>query len=216
MKTLVELVNRWNEFDNLHPNSGIDDFCRYYLIQKRESTANEQMVGGIIPPFTDALLAKLLGRISLIHDMLSRIALSKLDIQIEWYYFLQSIYKLKEVRKTELIQHNLAEYSTGMSILDKLKGMGYITEHDDPGDNRAKLIRITEMGEKQLQKCHTQLGKVVTLIFGDLLDEDKKLIIHLLKDVEIKYSKLVYKAKQQDFESFIKEQQMVKSAEAGI
>ncbi|WP_343746560.1 hypothetical protein [Chitinophaga sp.] len=46
--------------------------------------------------------------------------------ELEWFYFMNTIYQLKEVKKTQVIQYNFTEQTTGIDILHKLKKRIYL------------------------------------------------------------------------------------------
>lgn len=194
----VELINAWAGFDEQYPEAGIEDFCRHYLIKKREEENTGEIAGGILPPQIDNILLKLLGRIASMGQIYSREVLRDLpDIQLEGFYYLTSIRQLGESRKTDIIHQHLSELSTGIDILNRLKASGFITERPDPSDKRARLIKMSPAGERILFQCFRRMAKVGSILFDELAEEDKKLCIQLLKTVEIKHSKLALKAKNQ-------------------
>ncbi len=104
---------------------------------------------GLPPPDLDTVFAKLIGRLAGMQTVYSKMALQSIPgFELEWFYFLNSIYQLKEVKKTQIIQYNFTEQTTGIDILNKLKKARYIAVRTDPDDKRAKLVSITKAGKK--------------------------------------------------------------------
>ena len=201
MNKAVELINEWAEFDEQYPKADIEDFCRHYLIKKREKDNKGEIASGALPPQVDNVLMKLLGRIASMGQIYSREMLRDIpEIQLESFYYLTTIMQFGESRKTDIINHHLSELSTGIDILNRLKESELIVERADPTDKRAKLIKVSQKGQQLLFKCFRRMSKVGSILFDDLADEDKKLCIQLLKNVEIKHAKLALEVKTQGLE----------------
>lgn len=202
MNKAVELINEWGKFDQEHPEADIEEFCRHYLIKKREQENQEKISDGLEPPQLENLLLKLLGRISGIGRIYAREMLSTIpEIQLEGFYYLNSIMHQGESRKTDIIKHHLSELSTGIDILNRLMSEDLIQERTDPSDKRAKLVSITEKGRQILFKCYRRMSQVGSLLFDEVSEEDRKLCVQLLKNVEIKHFKLALKVKNEGLEA---------------
>lgn len=189
MNKIVELVNEWYAFEQDHSGAGLGDFCRYYLIREREQHQEGDMVGGVIPPRTNDQMSKLLGRIVGIFSVYARKAAGESPLQMEEFYFLNSIRFLGESKKTDIINFNFTELSTGMDILKRLKKAGLTIERTDPNDRRSKLVKATEKADAVLMSFYRLAGMVGDIMFGSMPEEDKRLCIQLLKNVEIRHSK---------------------------
>lgn len=204
MNKAAVLINEWAVFDEKYPGANIEDFCRHYLITKREEreeNKNEEIAEGILPPQIDTMFLKLLSRISAAGGVYCRKALSDIPaITLDGFQYLGSIYHKGESRKTDIINYNLSELSTGIDTLNKLLDEGFITERKDPSDKRAKLVKHTKKGEEMLFECYRRLHSIGSLLFDELTEEDKKLCIQLLKNVEIKHSKLALRVKKSELD----------------
>ena len=205
MNKTVELVNRYAEFEDSHPDSGIEDFCRYYLAFRREKETMDNLFDGEMPPREDIILAKLIDRISRIHMIYIQIAMNGMKIQhFEEFSLLSAIAHLKTPRKTEVIYHTINELSTGLNLLAGMKKRGYINERDDPEDKRSKRLSLTPKGKKILQGCYERFSKIPELLFKDLNHEDIQLCIQLLKNIDLKFSRLWQNDKGRSLEEISK------------
>lgn len=201
MNKAVQLINEWAQFDEQYPEADIEEFCRYYLIQKREQENEKRISDGLEPPQLENLLLKLLGRISAIGQIYARQALEDLpEIQLEGFYYLNSIRHRGESRKTEIIRHHLSELSTGIDTLNRLKKEQLIKERTDPSDKRARLVSITDKGRKTLFQCYRRMSGVGSILFDEVAEEDRKLCVQLLKNVEIKHAGLALEVKEKGLE----------------
>jgi DNA-binding MarR family transcriptional regulator len=202
MNTTVELVNQWAAFEEKHSQGNIEDFCRHYLITRREKENTGKLFGKMgLPPKNIITLTKLLNRINKLNTLYIQLAMSETGVEhLDEFLFLTTIANMKTPMKTEVIYYNFSELSTGLLILERLKKKKYITEYDNPDDKRSRQIKITSRGEKILKGCYARFGKVHEMMYRDLSEDDIKLCIQLLQNVEIKFSALWQKHKGRMFE----------------
>jgi len=200
----VELVNEWAKFEENYPNAGIDEFCRYYIINARQKQSQEELFQGAIPPPPDISLVKLMGRLTRMFLMYADPAIKENGIRhLDDFLFLNVIHQRKEPRKTEVIYEAMTEVSTGLLILTYLKQKKLITEFDDPVDKRSKRVKMTDDGIKLLFKCYHDLSDVGQMMFGDVPKDDINLCIQLLKNVDSKFAKLWYQHKGKSLDEVI-------------
>ena len=206
MNKTVELVNKWAEFEERHPDGSIEDFCRSYLAHQRRGQEQGALVGGVVPALSDALLMKIIGRISKLNMAYANIALKGTELnQIEEFGILQTIRKEKKPRKTEVIYANLFELSSGTDMLNRMKKRGLIREYGDKEDKRSKRLELTEKGEAVADASIPRIEKNAKMLLNSLQTEDKELCIQLLKNIEIKLSAQWQKHKAKDFEEIYQE-----------
>lgn len=216
MNKTVQLVNEWGAFEEMYPEATIEDFCRHYLIKTREAQHTEEIREGLVPPDIDNYLLKVLGITFNIGEFYMRQAIKDIkETSITGLYFLNSIKWLGESRKTDIINHHLAELSSGIDTLNRLLKEELIEERPDPEDGRARLVRITEKGEQLLFACFEKVKIGSEILFLDLSDDDKKLIIQLLKGIEPKHAKLALEARHTDLHT-IKEKLMKEKEGEGL
>jgi|SRR5690554_2088350 len=203
MSELVKLISVWEEYAKKNTNFSATDFCMYFLAKE----SNNQLFEGLAPPDLDTTFAKLIGRLAGMQTAYSKMALQDMPgFELEWFYFLSSIYHLKEVKKTHIIQYNFAEQTTGIDTLNKLKKQGYIAERSDPDDKRAKLVSLTPEGEKVLFDLYKILYKPTLLMYHNIDYKDKQVVINILKDTEQKHQHILSNTKGKSIdELFIEE-----------
>lgn len=181
----VELVNHWADFEKTHPDASMLDFCRYMLIKEREDNADEQFLGGVVPPDLYSKLAKLVGRISKMHAGLVLPILKENGISsFEDFAFLNSVFNLKQPRKTDVINSNFIELSSGLLILDRLKKNGWISEKEDDADKRSKRLSILPKGKKLLEVVYKRMAVLNKECFGNIPDDDIMLCVKLIGPAE--------------------------------
>lgn len=206
MNKTVALVNEWGSFEAKHPEGNIEDFCRYYLASKQKVPTKGPLVGGVVPALNDALLLKIIGRISKLNMSYANMALKGTGLnQIEEFGILLTIKQEQNPKKTELIYANLFELSSGTDMLTRMKTRGLIKEYNDKEDKRSKRIELTAKGEKTIKDCYERIRKNAIMLMHDLSNDDKDLCIQLLKNVEVKFSALWPQHKGRPFDEIFDE-----------
>jgi DNA-binding MarR family transcriptional regulator len=191
MNQTVKLVNLWAEFEENHHGATIIDFCRYFLIRTRENKNKASLFDGEKPPRPDIALTKLMDRFARLHMVYVQLALEDMDIEhFGEFNLLSAIANLENPKKTEVIYYTITELSTGLSLLAGMKNKGYITEQDDAVDKRSKRLGLTHEGEKILQACYYKFSKIPEMLFMEIDKYDIELCLQLLKNIDIKFSKL--------------------------
>lgn len=202
MGELTKLISAWETYTQKNPGLSATEFCMHFLAQE----SNQQLFSGLTPLDIDTVFAKLIGRLASMQTAYAKMALQELPgFELEWFYFLNTIYQLKEVKKTQVIQYNFTEQTTGIDILNKLKKQGYISERTDPDDKRAKLVSITKAGEKVLAKVYPLLYKPNLLMYHNIDPKDKQVVINILKDTENKHQELFSNAKNRSIDDMLTE-----------
>jgi DNA-binding MarR family transcriptional regulator len=206
MNRTVELVNLWAAFEEKYPKGSLEDFFRYQLVSRREKGSSGKLVGGIIPTNTPGLMFKIIGRLARLHSMYSNMALAGTGVnQIEEFGMLLTIELQVNPRKTEVIYDNLMELSSGTDMVNRLIKRGFVTEHNDKEDKRAKRLQLTATGAKAIVKSKEKIIKMVGMMAIDMETEDQLLCIQLLKELEIKFSERWQKDKASTFEEVYKD-----------
>lgn len=206
MEKTIQLVNLWGEYVRRHPEADIADFCRHLLISQREDKSKESLVGGIIPPKTDSLLMKIIGRIHKLHVIYISKAFDGTSLnQVEEYGILITINSKKNPIKSDVISSNLLEPSSGTDMLNRLKKKGLIKEYPDKEDGRSKRVELTRAGEKTVMQCRGKMEQLSGMMLHDMTEDDKLLCIQLLKMVEIKFSELWLQHKRTSFDEVYSE-----------
>lgn len=203
MSELIKLISAWEAYAQKNPvHISATEFCMYFLAKE----SNSELFSGLTPPDLDTVFAKLIGRLAGMQTAYSKMALQEIPgFELEWFYFLSSIYHLKEVKKTQVIQYNFTEQTTGIDILNKLKKLGYVAERTDPDDKRAKLVSITKAGEKILFKLYQLLYKPTLLMYNGIDHKDKQVIINLLKDTEHQHQELLSNSRNKSIDELLLE-----------
>ncbi len=192
MNKPVELLVTWDAFNQRFPNASLEDFYRHSLAKRAKNDKKSEEKG---------ILLKIMGRIMSAFALYHRAAMENIKMpSAESFFFLNGIAHVGEVRKTQLINHLFFEYTTGMEAIKKLIDTGMVKEKPDPSDRRATLLALTPKGEKLLTAGYQQSSKVSEILLNDLDPDDVGLVLHILRDIEEKHSRLAIEFKNKNFE----------------
>jgi len=205
MNKTAEIVMLWSEFEEKHPTAEIDDFFSYYLIKKRDETSQKLTPFLNQPYAAHSLLAKLIGRLMRLNSYYANVALKEIGIGgLEEFTYLLTVHKLNEPKKTEVININFHELSSGLLIIDRLKNKKLLIEKANESDKRSRLLKLTEEGEKKLTEAEHQLARVSGMFYDRLPEGDIKLCLKLLSPLEVIFSNLWLDHRGQTFEEIYK------------
>ena len=201
MNKTIQLVNEWGDFETAYPDANIDDFCRHYLATHQQQKNEGPLTGGVVPPTSEGLLLKMIGRIHRLNMSYANNAIENTGIkQVEEFGILLTVQQERNPKKSEVIYANLFELSSGTDMLNRLIKRGLIKEYDDKDDKRSKRIELTAAGMKAIELCTARMRKVASMMTIDLSEDDKQLCIQLLKNIEVKYSGLWQQNKDRPFD----------------
>ena len=93
------------------------------------------------------------------------------------FSFLYHMSLTDSFRKMELIKMHHLEPPSGIEVLKRLLKKGLIEEFDDADDRRAKRIKITDKGRKELEVVLPKMSEVFSLMTADLSLNEK---LHML------------------------------------
>ena len=99
------------------------------------------------------------------------------------FSFLYHLYHTDSFRKMELIKMHHLEPPSGIEVLKRLLNKGLIEEYDDADDRRAKRIKITDKGKKELQVVMPKMTEVFRLMTAELSLNEKLHMLAFLKQM---------------------------------
>lgn len=199
MKPVVQLVEEWTAFEEANEQPTVEAFCRYYLQKQRPKPKQAGKKGERI--MNGAYLLKTLGRILSAYSLYFRSAVNHIGIPpAESFYYLNGLFHLGEVRKSDLINYMFAETTTGMEVINRLIREEKIDERTSPDDKRAKLIKVNPKGIAALDEYYKISGKVVEMTFKGVDDDILTDCYEMLKYCEQRNSAIAIELKNKPFD----------------
>ena len=99
------------------------------------------------------------------------------------FSFLYHLNLTDSTRKMELIKMHHLEPPSGIEVLKRLLNKGLIEEFDDADDKRAKRIKITAKGKKELEAVMPKMSEVFHLMTAELSLNEKVHLLAFLKQM---------------------------------
>lgn len=90
----------------------------------------------------------------------------------------------ESLSKTELIQKNVHEKTTGMEIIKRLIKQNLIYQFNDEKDKRSQRVAITEEGKIAIFSILHKLEDVSTIMTGNLTELEKNSLSAILKKLD--------------------------------
>ena len=174
LKIIQELIEN---FDVYHQKASAHDlnlknFARWLyekevLVQDPESAAVDEMhLNGELAYMISAMYKRF--------KSYSKKALAGSElISADEFSFLVHISFAGSFRKLEIIKLHLLETPSGFEIIKRLLSKSLIEEFDDPDDKRAKRVKLTKKGEKEIENVSQNMNEVFQLMGGNLSLEEK-------------------------------------------
>jgi len=201
----VELVNLWHEYQQKHNNASLTDFFRYSLMaDEHHSSPDAEEHYKEIP--LDARLSRCMGRVIRFQSMYARKALSEVDFKnLDDFLYLNTIKRMGNPKKSEVIYENVSEFSSGTEIIKRLVQLGLVEESVDPDDRRSKRLTVTPRGQEILLKCYEKMQAVSSMALSCLSTDDKELLFSLLLPVDTLHSSLYEQMRNKNIDEITKE-----------
>ncbi len=112
-------------------------------------------------------------------------ALAKAPIQTpDEFAFLITLLSFESLTKTELIQKQIMEKTSGIEVIKRLKNLGFIEQFADHVDKRSVRVRITDSGRSTIYTLLPEIGKVSQIVIGNLKEHEINQLTFLLKKLD--------------------------------
>lgn len=102
-------------------------------------------------------------------------------ITIDDFGYLAGIWQRGGCTKTEIIEMNIHEKTTGMEVIKRLLNHELIEQIDDTHDRRSKRLLITDKGRGVLFGTFGEMRKASLIIAGNLNEVEKLQLLYLLQ-----------------------------------
>lgn len=192
---LLEVIEHLSAFELQNPrteNLTLADFVGYLNGQAGIPNIKERQDSGDKAPWvvdmgeeTDSTIARLVVIMNRYAKSYIKKALDGSRIQTgEEFSYLIILLTFDSLTKTELINKNIMEKTSGTEVIKRLLNLGFIHEFDDQEDKRSKRISISEEGRAELYKILPKMHEVTSLVAGNLNQHERATLAYLLKKLD--------------------------------
>lgn len=218
MKTksiLIELIDFLDEFEKEREEVGVEmnmsDFLGFMNSKyKSENVKTRQLIGDYQGykyeekngPATDiSILIVLMFRYAkgYIKKALRDSAIKTADE----FSFLMTLMTYDSLSKSELIQKQVMEKTSGTEIINRMIKMGLIESFNDEADKRSVRVKMTVAGRMEIIKILPEMQKVSKIVTGNLSETEKSTMAYMLRKLEHYHNDIFTNKKDSELEELI-------------
>jgi DNA-binding MarR family transcriptional regulator len=100
------------------------------------------------------------------------------------FSFLITLLTFESLTKTELINKQIIEKTSGTEIIKRLLNQELISEFADPDDKRSVRVAITPKGKNEIFSILPEMGVVSHIVTGNLTDNEISTLSYILKKLD--------------------------------
>jgi DNA-binding MarR family transcriptional regulator len=177
---LKQLIDLWEVFENEGDGSSLLDFSEWMTVQLKKSPdlnvktlpvklkTDPGDVNKYVQSLSDsARFLEYISRISRYHELYMRKFLAELPVNNRTeFLFLKTLMQWERVKKTDLINIHLVDYTTGMDTIKRLIKSDLLMETPDENDKRAKLLEITDKGREVIGMVEKRVGDEMNMFLA--------------------------------------------------
>lgn len=120
------------------------------------------------------------------------------------FSFLITLLTCDNLSKTELIQKQIMEKTSGTEIINRLLKLGLIEQWNDEMDKRSIRVKISDTGRLELFKILPNMRMVSQIVSGNLSETEKVMLAYLLRKLEMHHNAIYHTKKDYDLGMLMK------------
>ena len=117
--------------------------------------------------------------------------------------FLVTLYPSRILSKTDLIDENILEKTTGVEIIKRLKNRGYLEESADLEDKRKKNVQLSPKGKSLVELLDEDLQQVAVVMGATLTSKEQVQLFYLLKKLDTAHRKVYMDSRDASLEEIL-------------
>lgn len=206
---LKEILDYLENFEEMHKNYNkltTEMFIDFLQEKKLKNNIEKRKIGGTSDPIIEKRGNNIDTEIAVFVTIMSRYAkvyikkaLHNSIIQTsEEFSFLIVLITFDKLTKTELINKNVMEKTSGTEVINRLINNKLIEQHNNPNDKRSRLIAITEKGKQVIYELLPKMSVASNIIAGNLTESEKAVLFNLLKKLDLFHSSIFLNERNND------------------
>ena len=194
---IVEIVNVFHQFKQENPQANIGDFCKHYLASEKMREIEKYLPSHQWEVPIESQLGRAYGKLWRFINLELKSLAERVEMDtVEEIWYLGGMFDLNNPTKSDLIYYHMAEFSSGIAVINRLLHKQYLEEFPDAHDKRAKRLRITEAGKEKLFSCFQHLEMMSKEIFSYLSQDEKEILYQILAKLERNHASKYEASKQ--------------------
>lgn len=208
-KIILDILDYLEEYENQSDSNGRQmstaDFIGFMNIAHRpDNVGIDKIRGGTeswkVDKYTEdrtatnvSILVSLLFRYA---KMYSRKAMKESGIKtVDEFALLITLMTHEHITKQELINEQVLEKTSGMEIVNRLIRQGYIQQFAGAKDRRSKLLKITDIGAREIISILPRMNQVSKIIVGNLSHTEQNLLTYLMRKLDSFHNEIFLREK---------------------
>lgn len=156
------------------------------------------------------MAGSLIGKMGRYVDHYAKKSMPKTQLaSIEEFTYLIVMLQEQSMTKSELINHNAHQITTGTEIIKRLISKGYLQQTNDLKDKRSVRVSITDLGRAAIYSTASTAKFLSVIATGILSDQELIFLVNILRKLDDFHKAIFQEAKQLELEELV--QKYVKS-----
>ncbi|MEL6625892.1 MAG: MarR family winged helix-turn-helix transcriptional regulator [Bacteroidota bacterium] len=184
-KFLQHLLQVFDQYQDQDLPLETQDFGMWLVAQEERNPDEtlEQEVASHISTY--------LGKMGKFFSFYHKKVLKQTDLtSLDELIFLVTLYPSRILSKTDLIDENILEKTTGVEIIKRLKNRGYLEESADLEDKRKKNVQLSDKGKSLVELLDEDLQQVAVVMGATLTSKEQVQLFYLLKKLDTAHRKV--------------------------
>lgn len=184
LKNLLEKVESYEKQRPLE-HITLADFAQWLAHDIQQNDAQYTTSAPSVSEEPSDSIGALVGRLFRYAKTYSKFALKDTPLQtVDEFVYLVTLAHRGSMTKSELIEHNIQERTTGIEIIKRLVRANWILEQDDPEDRRSRRLTLTPEGAQVLRGVFGNMQGISKIVIGNLNRAEQWQLINLLNRLD--------------------------------
>lgn len=211
--TLVQLIKQYEEYKQSITNDLQGDSLTGFLLfmNKRLGKTGDNGIDFGISSWENfnrqtltEMASAFIGKMGRYVDNYARKAMPKTQVaSIEEFTYLIVMLREQSMTKSELINHNAHQITTGTEIIKRLIGKGYLEQTDDLRDKRSVRVSITDKGRLAVYSTASTTKSLSTIATGILSDEELLFLVNTLRKLDDFHKEIFQESKHLELDELV-------------
>ena len=211
--TLVQIIKQYEEYKHSLKDDLYADSLTGFLLfmNKRLGKTGDNGVDFGVSSWENfnrktltEMASAFIGKMGRYVDNYARKAMPKTQVaSIEEFTYLIVMLKEQSMTKSELINHNAHQITTGTEIIKRLITKGYLEQTNDPNDKRSVRVSITDSGRAAVYSTASTTKALSTIATGILSDEELLFLVNTLRKLDDFHKEIFQESKHVELEELV-------------
>lgn len=211
--TLVQIIKQYEEYQQAIKDDLQKDSLTGFLLfmnKRLGKTGNNGVDFGVSSweNFNRQTLTQmagaLIGKMGRYVDNYARKSMPKTQVaSIEEFTYLIVMLQEQSMTKSELINHNAHQITTGTEIIKRLISKGYLEQTNDLKDKRSMRVSITDKGRAAVFSTASTTKSLSSIATGILNDEELLFLVNTLRKLDDFHKDIFQESKHLELEELV-------------